>query len=189
MYKVIINLHSNISIPNTRNMKPEYIFLLLIAMVCTIVPVMGQQPNTNGFTNRAEARNDVEDSMKQGKWIEYLDENEEVTDDTTIYYRLTIYKNDVPQGVVREYYHSGKPRNETPYTDGNIDGIVESYYESGVLNLQAPYVYGKKEGIERIYYESGKVMSETKYDNGLPEYSKKYDEDGKEITDMESKNK
>lgn len=156
-------------------------------MIFTVGPVMSQGNVNNGFTNRKEARNVVDDSMKQGKWIEYLDENEEVTDDTTIYFRLSIYKDDVPQGMVREYYHNGKLRNETPYTDGHIDGLVRSYFEDGTLSLQVPYVYGKKEGIERIYYPSGKLQSETKYDSGLPEYSKKYNEDGTEATDQEGK--
>jgi hypothetical protein len=151
--------------------------LLTIALLaCATIPAMAQ----TGFTNKTEARNVIDNSMKQGKWVEYIDENEDISDDTTTYYRLTIYKNDVPQGVVREYYHSGKLRNETPYTDGHIDGVVKSYFENGTLSLMTPYVYGKKEGIERIYYESGKIQSETKYDSGLPEYQKKYNEDGTE---------
>ena len=151
------------------------LYLITFSLLLSL-PALAQ----NGFTNRAEARNNIADSLKEGKWLEYLDENEEITTDTTIYYRLTEYKHDIPNGMVREYYHSGKIRNETPYTDGHIDGIVKSYFESGVLNLMVPYVYGKKEGIERMYYESGKLMSETKYDSGLPEYSKKYNEDGTE---------
>src|ERR1700722_17874497 len=140
--------------------------LSLITSSLLLTPLLHAQ---TGFTNKAEARNDIDSSMKQGKWVEYLDENEDISDDTTIYYRLTIYKNDVPTGIAREYYHSGKLRNETPYTNGHIDGVVKSYFESGKLSLEVPYVYGKKEGIERLYYESGKIMSETKYDSGLPE--------------------
>src|SRR5665213_1576388 len=87
--------------------------LTTILLICAAIPAMAQI----GFTSKAEARNNIDSSMKQGKWVEYLDENEDISDDTTIYYRLTIYKNDVPTGIAREYYHSGNLRNDTLYHD------------------------------------------------------------------------
>jgi antitoxin component YwqK of YwqJK toxin-antitoxin module len=140
-----------------------------------------------GFTDKTMAQNGfTKDSVKTGKWMEFIDENEQVTTDTSeeAYYSLIEYKNGNPVGIAREYYKSGKLRSETPYgADGHIDGIAKSYFESGVVSLMTPYVYGKKEGVERTYYESGKIASETKYDNGLPEIQKRFNEDGTEIID------
>ncbi|HSY75402.1 MAG TPA: hypothetical protein VK890_01020 [Bacteroidia bacterium] len=164
-------------------MKTKYGLLLTVAFACILLSATAQ----NGFTDKTLAQNGfTKDSTKQGYWIEYLDENEQVTTDTAeeAYYTLTIYKAGIPTGMVREYYKSGKIRNETPYTtDGHIDGIAKGYFESGVISTMTPYVYGKKEGTERTYYESGKIASETKYDNGLPEVQKRYNEDGTPIND------
>ncbi|MGP8214130.1 MAG: toxin-antitoxin system YwqK family antitoxin [Bacteroidia bacterium] len=161
-------------------MKIKFVSSIIIALSWAVLPAAAQ----NGFTNKAEAKNMMKDSLKEGKWVEYFDENQDTTSDTSqvVYYSLTEYKAGNPVGIVREYYKSGKLYSETPYSaDGHIDGVLKNYYESGVLSYMVPYVYGKKEGVERYYYPDGKIQSETKYDSGLPEVSKKYNEDGTEM--------
>ncbi len=71
------------------------------------------RPNP-GFTCKSEAHNLTSNGLKVGKWLEYLDELENVITDTTKisdtglvakYYRLTYYNRGAPEGVVRYYYN------------------------------------------------------------------------------------
>jgi hypothetical protein len=70
------------------------------------------QQDTLGFTNKAEARNILKDTIKEGKWVEYIDRNLHDTKDTNAsIYRLSVYKSGRPYGMVRYYY---KLRIKTP---------------------------------------------------------------------------
>lgn len=63
----------------------------------------------NGFTNKEEAKNETINGLKQGKWIEYYDKYRlPITKENFKFYRLTIYKNDKPQEIQREYDSNGK---------------------------------------------------------------------------------
>ncbi len=159
-----------------------------------------------GFTNKAEAKNVSIKGIKQGKWIEYMDVGSVITKDTSApYYRLIVYLDGKPYGVVREYHKGGFIASETPYvggkkngvekwyyktgiiefeipfTDNTINGVEKQYYESGKLNWETPYTAGVKNGKGKEYYESGKVKSETTYTDDLAKQTRNYDENGKEI--------
>jgi len=58
--------------------------------------------------------NSYKDGKKDGKWIEYLNEDftNEVPKDSAKYYRDIFYENGFPKGVVKDYYISGKPQWE-----------------------------------------------------------------------------
>jgi antitoxin component YwqK of YwqJK toxin-antitoxin module len=160
----------------------------------------------NGFTNRAEAKNQVVNGLKDGKWVEYLDVGSVVSKDTNApYYQLTIYKDGKPYGIVREYHKGGMLASESPYLEGKkqgverwyyekgtlwfeipfsygiINGTQKAYYENGKLNWEIPYTKGIKNGIGKEYYEDGKLKTETVYTNDLAGATKNYDENGKEI--------
>lgn len=169
---------------------------------CLVFSLAAQQ----GFYHKSEAKNQVVNGQKEGKWVEYLDVGSIVTKDTNVpYYRLTVYKAGKPFGIVREYHKNGNLASETPFVDGrkhgvekwyydngalwleipytnNVpNGIQKAYFEDGKLNWETPYTAGIKNGIGKEYYDSGKVKSETVYTNDVAGATKNYDENGKEI--------
>ncbi|MGP8215648.1 MAG: toxin-antitoxin system YwqK family antitoxin [Bacteroidia bacterium] len=135
----------------------------------------------DGFTNKAEARNEMKNKVKEGKWIEYISFSEEITQDTAApTYRLTEYKSGKPFGIVREYYKNGKMKSETPYKDGKINGTIKGYYDTGILEYEKKINNDKKNGIQKMYYESGKLHFEYPYSNDtLVDTVKEYYENGR----------
>jgi antitoxin component YwqK of YwqJK toxin-antitoxin module len=146
----------------------------------------------DGFTDKTEAKNEMKEGLKTGKWCTWLDNNSQVTTDAggASFYSLAIYHGGKPSGKVRQFdmsdrlvseniyfdgklsdmrlYHvNGKLYLETPFSDGKKSGTVKVYYESGILMCETPYLNGNKNGIEKTYYESGILMKETPYANGL----------------------
>jgi hypothetical protein len=59
-------------------MKP---FLIILISLLTTLTAIGQSgvADSNGFTNRNEAKNLTVNGLKEGKWIEYIDLHGEVT--------------------------------------------------------------------------------------------------------------
>jgi antitoxin component YwqK of YwqJK toxin-antitoxin module len=97
-----------------------------------------------GFIHKAEAKNQIINDVKEGKWVEYVKNDTEVTTDTNApFYRLTFYVSDKPYGIVRGYFKRGKLRVETPYMDGEKNGIEKVYYKSGKIWKEIPYQDGK----------------------------------------------
>ncbi len=131
-------------------------------------------PDSAGFTNKAEAKNLMVNGLKEGKWCEYLGYP---------HYRLTIYKEGAPYGIVRAYNKSDTLHYEIPYQNGKRNGIAKYYYEYGSHSLKysLPYSDDKINGIAKVYYTNGKLKSETTYINGTKGATKSYDENGKEI--------
>jgi antitoxin component YwqK of YwqJK toxin-antitoxin module len=110
----------------------------------------------------------------------------------------------IPDGIVNEYYESGKVRHQIEYKnnlrdgpcvlflengntavswdyrDGMREGMNKVYYPSGALHFALPYENNEREGIAREYYESGKVKAEYTYKNGVQEgTTTNYYENGK----------
>jgi antitoxin component YwqK of YwqJK toxin-antitoxin module len=183
-------------------MSTKRIVISLIFFHCFLLSAMAQQ----GFTNKAEARNQLKNGLKDGKWLEYLDVESLITKDTSApYYCLTVYSLGKPYGIVREYHKNGMLASETPYlngkingvekwyydkgalwfeipyTDNTINGIQKAYYENGKLNWETPYTLGIKNGLGKEYYENGKLKSETIYTNDMARSTKSYDENGNEV--------
>ncbi len=73
----------------------------------------------NGFNDKSEAKNELRNELKQGKWVEYKNsEYKPTAQENAQYYLLTIYKDDIPQGIHREFFKSGQLRFETTYSNG-----------------------------------------------------------------------
>jgi antitoxin component YwqK of YwqJK toxin-antitoxin module len=149
-------------------MKTKTTLILFIVFSYTILPVFGQKSlPVNGFTNKSEARNILKDTIKEGKWIEYFDnEGNPTTDNQWPDYTLTIYKHGKPYGIVRKY-SDGKLSDMIPYKDGKINGLEKIYDDDGHLQCERPYTNGKTNGIEKWYYPNGKIQSENSYVNDL----------------------
>jgi antitoxin component YwqK of YwqJK toxin-antitoxin module len=131
-----------------------------------------QQPNypDSGFTNKVEAKNLMVNGKKEGKWIEYIDVFGNSTSilKEAYYYNLTIYKEDKPYGVSRQYsYKVNCLLNSYPYKDGVVNGIVKFYYECVGLHWEVPFKNGKENGLAKEYNEKGKLITEVNYINGI----------------------
>jgi antitoxin component YwqK of YwqJK toxin-antitoxin module len=186
-----------------RTMKSICALILSLSFVITSCNKISDQ----GFTNKAEAKNEIINGKKEGKWVEYFaDDYGNTTSDSINYfsYSLTIYKNDQPIGVQRIYYKSGEWQ-EVPFTNGRgngmvkvyyksgelhyeqpwknnaLDGVVKAYYQNGKLKCETPFKDGFENGMQIQYYESGKIKTETSYVNGNQGTIKNYDENGNEI--------
>lgn len=123
----------------------------------------------NGFTNVKEAKNKIVGSLKEGKWIEYLDENSmPVGKDSAMYYSLAIYKKGEKEGIVRYYSMSGGLETETIFKDGERNGISRAYFsESRKLKSEVPYLNDEINGVVKNFYENGNLKATAYYENGL----------------------
>jgi len=87
---------------------------------------------------------------------------------------------EVPDGIVTQYFESGKVELESNYKDGKREGTSKKYYENGVLRAEMTFRDNKVDGLEKIYYEDGTVKSEMEYENSkLEGVSKEYYKSGK----------
>lgn len=127
---------------------------------------------------------------KEGKWVEFVNYEDSITaiDSNSAYFRLVVYKNGKPNGIIREYFYNGEPGNfygsiycESTYINGLENGIRSIYHMAGWLRYEIPISNNKENGLEKEYYENGNTRSETKYSYGKVIWVKNYDENGNEI--------
>ena len=86
----------------------------------------------------------------------------------------------IPDGIIKEYYESGKLKTEWNYKNGKLKGICKTYYESGELMFRYNYKDGERDGVTRSYYKNRKLKYEYKYRGGkLEGIIKKYYRNGK----------
>src|SRR6185312_12129852 len=166
---------------------------LIVFLFLTLSALGQNQPDSLGFTNKAEAKNKMVKGKKEGKWVEYINILGHPTKDPKeeYIYELTTYKSGNPIGVNRNYSCEGNILlSEYPYRNGKVNGIVKfycnesgrlcwevsfidgketgwakEYYEGGNLRQELSYLNGKKNGMEKTYYESGGLSSEISYIN------------------------
>ena len=153
-----------------------------IILVFVALNVFGQPDS--GFTNKAEAKNLIVNGKKEGKWCEYNKQRsfDHSHEDDTISYDLTVYKAGKVNGIMREYYMSGKIEAEMRFRDNHQYGVYKAYYESGKLEVDGFYNNNfQLDGVYTKYYENGKVKMRIVYSNGLNKEEKNYDENGNEI--------
>jgi len=83
--------------------------------------------------------------------------------------KIGSYKNNIPEGVSRDYSKDGKIVSSQIYKSGSIicDGIVDAsglrqgpwkeFYETGELKASGKYLNGNKIGPWKYYYANGKI--------------------------------
>ena len=79
------------------------------------------------------------------------------------------YQSGVPHGRFRTYYPNGLLERVGRYVNGKLDGVLLEYYESGKPRQKAFYRAGKLHGMVITYYPQGYLKSETPYINGWKE--------------------
>ena len=167
------------------------LLLILILSLSFTLTAFGQDYTDSSFTNKAEAKNLTVNSLKEGKWLEYIgyddtlgapyEEDVTGTNKPYIYYRLTVYKTGKPSGIVRQYYKDGVLKKETPFINGRIEGIEKTYYDNGKLYSETPYTSSQINGDVKEYYMSGRLLRVITYSYGIQRQTKKYDDNGNEI--------
>jgi antitoxin component YwqK of YwqJK toxin-antitoxin module len=80
--------------------------------------------------------------------------------------------------VIIKYYPSGKIQKETTYKNNVKEGMYKEYDESGTLMVEANYKDDKRDGIYKRYNENGNLMIEGNYKNGEEVSETCYDEQG-----------
>jgi antitoxin component YwqK of YwqJK toxin-antitoxin module len=142
--------------------------------------------------------------MREGKWITYKSYNSY----TPIKWDLQetgIITGNKYDGPWKYYYTSGKVAIETSYKDNVENGIHKNYYPNGILSDVIGYTNGVPDSIKHFnksgilidefklikgipegealhYYSNGKLQSQLLYKNGLPWTSiGAYDRDGKPL--------
>jgi|GEM_PF-1306076 antitoxin component YwqK of YwqJK toxin-antitoxin module len=137
----------------------------------------------SGFTNKAEAKNQLVNGLQEGKWIEYFDSLKwKPTKDSNnaSNYILAIYKHGKRDGLVRWYYMNNMLFHETTYKDGKADGMSKAYFKTGKVRAEYPFTQDKENGLEKQYYPTGIIRRETPYTNDhIDGIVKDYYEDGK----------
>ena len=140
-----------------------------------------------GFTNKSEAKNEIVDGVKEGKWCEYVDIKGNITNDSTFHvadsiivhsdsegnsyytlrpwYRLVIYKHGEPFGISRDFYRNGKLFFERHYENGKISGIMKEYDRNGKVVCETEYSKGLKNGVQSEYTDGGKLKAVSYYYN------------------------
>jgi len=143
------------------------VFLILILSFTFIISARAQDYPDSGFTNKAEAKNLMVNGLKEGKWVEYIDDTLQVTanESKASFYRLSIYKSGKIYGIINQYYKNGKIECTTPYTDGKRNGLEKVYYKTGELEWEIPFTKDKENGISKKYYTNGRLEFEFPYTN------------------------
>lgn len=86
----------------------------------------------------------------------------------------------IPDGVVKEYYKSGKLRAEWNYKNGELEGTCNIYFENGELMFKNNYKSGKRDGVTKSYYRGLRLRYKYEYKDGKLEGTvKKYHKNGK----------
>jgi antitoxin component YwqK of YwqJK toxin-antitoxin module len=87
------------------------------------------------------------------------------------------YKNNVPDGIWREYSEDGKLEKGLLYKKGVVvgKGLTDEagmrqgpwieYFDDGILKAEGKYKNGKRTGYWKYYYHSGPLEEEGAYDN------------------------
>ena len=91
-----------------------------------------------------------------------------------------VYKNNKKQGIEISWYNSGCVKQEIYYNNGQLDGPVIYYDKNCKKELIENYKNGVKEGIEITYYANGRIKAEGNYKKGnLDGVYKVYKKNGK----------
>lgn len=148
-----------------------------------------------GFFSKDEAKNEMVNGLKEGKWVEWGSEdatNNFIVDASPTAskyspYRMAIYRKGKLNGKVRICKNDGTLFRELIYVDGKKNGEAKWYYQHGQVRNMLHYVNDSVTGIEKVYYEDGKLESDIPFtDNKINGTLKWYYEYGlvKETVDF-----
>ncbi len=78
-----------------------------------------------------------------------------------------LYFKDKPaEGMIVEYYASGKLKSKTLYKNGLMDGPSKSWYEEGEKESVRFYLLGEKQGLHLGWWPNGNPKFQYQFTNG-----------------------
>lgn len=138
--------------------------------ILLLVNLCHAQENSDslGFHTRDEAKNEMVNGLKEGKWVEWGSEdltNNFIVDASPTapkysLYRMAIYRKGKLNGKVRICRNDETLFIEKMYVDGKKNGEAKWYYKYGAVSNVLHYSNDSAIGIEKVYYEDGKLESE-----------------------------
>lgn len=133
-----------------------------VFIVCFIVIIASGDAYSGSVEIKKETQTNSDGTKEV---IFYTNGNEVARQKLGKYGELLESSGVIPDGVVTEYYPSGKVHAVIPYKNGKPDGLVKSYYENGQVKFEVTFVNNKKEGLSKWYYENGQLKNESNYKN------------------------
>jgi uncharacterized protein len=85
---------------------------------------------------------------------------------TNTVFRIS-FKDDLPDGIMEEYFSNGKIKKLVNYADGKLNGDFFEFNAEGELLFSGNYFNDEKAGEWNLYYPTGKIKSEFFYEEGL----------------------
>jgi uncharacterized protein len=124
----------------------------------------------------------IDKGVKSGKASEFF-----VTGEVS---RSGMFKNGHWDGLVTDYYQSGKVLGKVYYKNGmKNDDNWQQFYETGELMSVVKVINDKKEGVARELYPDGKTLSEGVFKNGRRQgVFKTFDQKGIRVAEEEFEN-
>ncbi len=90
------------------------------------------------------------------------------------------YKDDMADGVVKQYTPDGRIKCSWTYAEGQANGPYACFYPNGKVQWQGSYKNGFPDGLEQSYYESGVPDTKQQYKLGDIDGQQQYfDENGR----------
>jgi antitoxin component YwqK of YwqJK toxin-antitoxin module len=84
-------------------------------------------------------------------------------------------KNNVSNGISKDFYKNGSVEYLATYKNGQLDGLTKNFYENGNLKSETNYSNGKVHGIYKVYNEDGDLIEDDTFSNGIRTSSKIYE--------------
>lgn len=89
-------------------------------------------------------------------------------------------------GVYKTYYSNGQTKQESFYTNDELDGVEKGWYENGQLKFEKHYKKGIKRGNWKFWYENGVVQRIVQYneEGQMDGYDVSFLENGKKYSEI-----
>ncbi|MCF7791649.1 MAG: toxin-antitoxin system YwqK family antitoxin [Victivallales bacterium] len=83
------------------------------------------------------------------------------------YNQFEVTEGDLPDGIYKEYFNTGKLKRTFPIKDNTLDGVSKVYYASGMVAREGRFKNGYEVGVSKLYYKSGELKGKSIYKKGV----------------------
>lgn len=99
----------------------------------------------------------------------------------TFLYKSIEYKNNMKNGLFKQYYSNTQLNIQASYKDNKFDGKRFFYYENGNVKSEEFFIDDKPEGIYRQWTQNGNLDCEIIYENSKEISRQEYDVNGEPL--------
>lgn len=79
---------------------------------------------------------------------------------------FVVVSGTISDGIYKQFYDSGKVRQEFPFQNNQLKGTCRVYYESGKVERESFFHNGREEGTSKLYYPTGVLKGVSEFKNG-----------------------